>query len=184
MESIQDWLSDVKIIMSKRINAMNNYSIHLVWDEEQEGYAAFVPELPEVKFIEKKADLGRAVNGVARMAHQAVKAREAGGETVPDNCGLGSFSGQFRLRLPKSLHTVLAREAHAQGVSLNSYIMYLLSTRFSQEKTLQKLTEAYEAKIEAKVREVHEMVSSMTFGEPESDGFAWSSTQTDSVFAQ
>ncbi|WP_045217545.1 toxin-antitoxin system HicB family antitoxin [Desulfonatronovibrio magnus] len=163
---------------------MNNYSIHLVWDEEHEGYAGFVPELPEVKFVEKQADLGKAINGVVRMAHQAVKAREMGGDAVPDNCALGSFSGQFRLRLPRNLHTALAREAQVQGVSLNSYIMYLLSTRYSQEKTLQKVAEVYEAKIEATVREVHEMVSSMTFGEPETDGLVWNSTQTGSVIAQ
>jgi predicted RNase H-like HicB family nuclease len=39
------------------------------------------------------------------------------------------FSGKFVVRLPKSLHARLAKEAVNEGVSLNQYVVYKLSLR-------------------------------------------------------
>ncbi|MGN0070809.1 MAG: toxin-antitoxin system HicB family antitoxin [Atopobiaceae bacterium] len=38
-----------------------------------------------------------------------------------------SYSGQFKLRLPKSLHRSLAEHAKAEGISMNQYCLYLLA---------------------------------------------------------
>ncbi|MFW6177654.1 MAG: toxin-antitoxin system HicB family antitoxin [Desulfohalobiaceae bacterium] len=93
-------------------------------------------------------------------------------------------SGQFRLRLPRELHQDLAQEASRQGVSLNSYVLYLLSTRFSQEKAWQEAAGHYEQRMQETVREVQEMVSSMTLGDPEMEGFAWRSSGSSELLAQ
>ena len=37
------------------------------------------------------------------------------------------YSGQFKLRLPKSLHRALAEHSRAEGISMNQYCLYLLS---------------------------------------------------------
>ena len=37
------------------------------------------------------------------------------------------YSGNFRVRIPKSLHAKLAEDAKGEGTSLNQYIVYLLS---------------------------------------------------------
>ena len=39
------------------------------------------------------------------------------------------FSGKFVLRLPKTLHRKLARNAYKENVSLNQYVVFLLSER-------------------------------------------------------
>jgi antitoxin HicB len=44
-------------------------------------------------------------------------------EPVPDE----EFSGKFVLRLPKSLHRKLARNAKKENISLNQYAVYLLA---------------------------------------------------------
>ena len=36
-------------------------------------------------------------------------------------------SGRIALRIPKSLHTKLAEQAHKEGVSLNQYCLYKLA---------------------------------------------------------
>lgn len=41
------------------------------------------------------------------------------------------FSGEFKLRIPKSLHKQLSIEAELEGISLNQYLVYLLSSRQS-----------------------------------------------------
>lgn len=93
-------------------------------------------------------------------------------------------SGQFRLRIPKDLHAALVREAGAQGVSLNSYVLYLLSTRHSQEIAWQDASEFYARRIEETMREVQDRVFSMTLGEPEPAGFSWRSTGSSSIVTQ
>lgn len=39
------------------------------------------------------------------------------------------FSGKLNIRIPKSLHCDLSKEAKQQGVSLNQYIAYVLASR-------------------------------------------------------
>lgn len=45
-------------------------------------------------------------------------------EPVPEE---EEFSGKFVVRLPKTLHRKLARNAHRENVSLNQYVVFLLS---------------------------------------------------------
>lgn len=37
------------------------------------------------------------------------------------------YSGQFKLRIPKSLHRQLAEQSRREGISMNQYCLYLLS---------------------------------------------------------
>lgn len=37
------------------------------------------------------------------------------------------YSGQFKLRMPKSLHKSLAEHSKKEGISMNQYCVYLLS---------------------------------------------------------
>lgn len=41
--------------------------------------------------------------------------------------GVYDFSGKLNIRIPKSLHCQLSREAKRDGVSLNQYIIYKLA---------------------------------------------------------
>ena len=43
----------------------------------------------------------------------------------PDS--LEDYSGQFKLRIPRSLHRALAEHSQREGVSMNQYCVYLLS---------------------------------------------------------
>ena len=40
---------------------------------------------------------------------------------------LEDYSGQFKLRIPRSLHRSLAEHSQREGVSMNQYCVYLLS---------------------------------------------------------
>ena len=37
------------------------------------------------------------------------------------------YSGQFKLRIPRSLHRSLAEHSQREGISMNQYCVYLLS---------------------------------------------------------
>jgi predicted RNase H-like HicB family nuclease len=49
------------------------------------------------------------------------------GFPVPEPVNESQYSGKFVLRLPKTLHARLAKEAEKEGVSLNQYALYRLS---------------------------------------------------------
>ena len=46
---------------------------------------------------------------------------------IPEPDTLDNYSGQFKLRMPKSLHKSLANHALREGISMNQYCLYLLS---------------------------------------------------------
>lgn len=43
----------------------------------------------------------------------------------PDS--LQNYSGQFKLRIPRSLHRLLAEHSKREGISMNQYCVYLLA---------------------------------------------------------
>ncbi|ADH97851.1 type II toxin-antitoxin system HicB family antitoxin [Salisediminibacterium selenitireducens] len=49
------------------------------------------------------------------------------GDAIPEPVGDDHFSGNVRLRMPKSLHRDLSRAAKLEGVSLNQYLISKLS---------------------------------------------------------
>ena len=49
--------------------------------------------------------------------------------------------GRFTLRLPETLHTELESRAEQEGVSLNQYIVYMLTRQVSSSYTIQVLPE-------------------------------------------
>lgn len=48
-------------------------------------------------------------------------------EEMPEPISDGDFSGNLRVRMPKSLHKNLSQAAKLEGVSLNQYIIHKLS---------------------------------------------------------
>lgn len=50
------------------------------------------------------------------------------GFDVPMPITSDSYSGKFNVRIPKSLHQKLSIEAEQEGVSLNQYVVYKLSS--------------------------------------------------------
>ena len=101
------------------------YKLEIVPDTEEGGYAARYPELPGCITC---ADTLEAVMLNAADAKKAwlEAALEEGIEIHKPN-SLEDYSGQFKLRLPRSLHRALAEHSQKEGVSMNQYCVYLLS---------------------------------------------------------
>lgn len=47
--------------------------------------------------------------------------------SFPEPDSLDAYSGQFKLRIPKSLHKQLSEHSKLEGISMNQYCLYLLS---------------------------------------------------------
>jgi antitoxin HicB len=55
-----------------------------------------------------------------------IRTLEELGRAIP-NPKSDAFSGQWRLRVPRSMHAALARRADREGVSLNSLVTAMLA---------------------------------------------------------
>ena len=104
------------------------YRMEVIPDMKEGGFTAWYPDLPGcLSCGETMADA--VMNALEAKDVWLAAALEDGVEiadptTEPD---LSEYSGQFKLRLPKSLHKSLSEQAKKEGTSMNQYCIYLLS---------------------------------------------------------
>ncbi len=114
---------------------MAKYPIEVFWSGEDEGYIAVVPDLPGCNAW------GKTEADAIREAHDAmaawIKAARSMKRAIPKSSRPAddlAYSGKFLMRVPRRLHAEMARAAKAQGVSLNQYVLYLLTTRHAEKR--------------------------------------------------
>jgi antitoxin HicB len=93
-------------------------------DDDGGGWLATVPDLPGcMSDGETREEAARNVQGAVLSW---IEAAEELGRQVPVP---GSARGEWRQRVPKSLHEKLKRLAEAEGVSLNALVTSVLAER-------------------------------------------------------
>ncbi len=107
------------------------YSMNIIWSDEDEAFLATIPEFPGLSAFGETQE--EAMQEALEAARGMVAVYEEDVEKIPEPRKKREYSGQTRLRLPKSLHENLAREAEAEGTSLNSYIVFLLTQNYTVE---------------------------------------------------
>ena len=102
------------------------YRLEIVEDTAEGGYVASFPDL---KGCVTCADTATEALQLAMDAKKAwLEAALEDGYDIPLPETDDSYSGQFKFRMPKSLHRQLAEHARLEGISMNQYCLYLLST--------------------------------------------------------
>ena len=101
------------------------YKLEIVPDMDEGGFVARYPELPGC--ITVGDTLEAVVKNVNEAKIEWITAALEDGNTIPEPSSYDDYSGQFKLRLPKSLHKLLADQSKEEGVSMNQYCVYLLS---------------------------------------------------------
>ncbi len=102
-----------------------NYRMEIIEDRDEGGFVVSYPELPGC------ITCGETIESAVASALDAKKAwlEAAIDEKIeihePDS--LENYSGQFKLRMPRSLHRSLAEHSKREGISMNQYCVYLLS---------------------------------------------------------
>ena len=103
------------------------YPIEVFWSDEDEGFIAIAPDLAG------SSAWGKTEHEAIKELHTAIelwiKAAKKVGNPIPQPSDRAdvNYSGKFLMRVPKRLHSELAHAAKAQGVSLNQYVLYLLT---------------------------------------------------------
>jgi predicted HicB family RNase H-like nuclease len=101
------------------------YSRRVMWSEEDDTFVAVSPEFPGLSGLGDTQ--AQALNQLTTALAEAVDLMRSEGKALPDPLVHRGFSGQFRLRVPVSLHARLADRAAVERVSLNTLAVRLLS---------------------------------------------------------
>ena len=92
--------------------------------EEGGGWFAEIPLLPGC--MSDGESLEEAVENLSNAKREWIEASLELGRIIPEPTA-DEFSGQLRVRMPKSLHRTLSQMAKDENVSLNQLIIHQLS---------------------------------------------------------
>ncbi len=103
------------------------YDYRVVWSEEDEAFLARVAEFPSLA-AHGDSTL-EALNEIQEVVRLVILDLKEEGESVPQPFSSRQYSGKLNLRLPRTLHRELAKEAVVENVSLNQLIVTKLASR-------------------------------------------------------
>jgi antitoxin HicB len=110
---------------------MDQYSLHVEWSEEDDCFFATCPEFPG--FSAHGQTRAEALAEAEKGLELRIEAMKEEGVELPQPNEMEQYSGQTRLRMPRSLHAELSHEAAKQDVSLNSLMVSYLSRQLGRD---------------------------------------------------
>ena len=104
------------------------YRMEIIPDMEEGRYTAKFPDLPGCltcaetieELVESASDAKKV--WLTAALEDGIEIAEPG-----EYAELLEYSGQFKLRMPRSLHRSLSVHAKQEGISMNQYCLYLLT---------------------------------------------------------
>ena len=97
------------------------YRLEIVPDKEEGGYVVMFPELPGCMTCGET--LESAVSNAEDAKKTWLETALEEGQGIPEPDERDDFSGQFKLRIPKSLHRQLSEQSKREGISMNQYCL-------------------------------------------------------------
>ena len=102
-----------------------SYKMEIIEDQDEGGFVISYPDLPGC------ITCGETIESAKQNAKDAkrewIRAALEEGIEIYEPDSLENYSGQFKLRIPRSLHRSLAEHSQREGISMNQYCVYLLS---------------------------------------------------------
>ena len=102
-----------------------SYRLEIVRDDAEGGFVASYPDLPGCITCGETEE--EAVKNALDAKKVWLEAALEENIEIPAPDSLEAYSGQFKLRLPRSLHRSLAEHSQREGISMNQYCVYLLA---------------------------------------------------------
>lgn len=112
-----------------------HYPFDVVADED-----VFVVVFPDLPGCMTQVDSMEEIGAAAEEARTLwIETAYEQGLDIPMPSHPEEFSGRFNVRIPRSLHQQIARNAQREGCSLNQYVTYLLSAGNAQHEAASNL---------------------------------------------
>lgn len=107
------------------VNLDYEIKIRKLSEEEGGGWFAQIPLLPGCMSDGETPE--EALKNLEDAKRGWIETNMELGRAIPEPSLADDFSGQLRVRMPKSLHRTLSEQAKAENISLNQLILYHLS---------------------------------------------------------
>ena len=113
--------------MMKKLNDYMElpYRMEIVEDKDEGGFVVSYPDLPVC--ITCGETIEAAISNAVDAKKAWIEVALESGIEIHEPESLDGYSGQFKLRIPRSLHKTLAEHSKREGISMNQYCLYLLS---------------------------------------------------------
>ncbi|MDH5385211.1 MAG: toxin-antitoxin system HicB family antitoxin [Candidatus Aminicenantes bacterium] len=118
---------------------MDKHAVSIKWSDEDSGFIATIPGIQGLSAFGKTREEALSELDIASEAY--FESLKKAGRQLPDEEKVIPYSGQIRLRMPKSLHADLSDKAKDEGVSLNTYIVTLLSEKHTGRYLLKEVAD-------------------------------------------
>ncbi len=104
------------------------YHITIVHDSDDDGNEGFVAEVEELPgCVSQGSTPEEAVSSVYDAMAGWISVALDDARDIPEPRDPGTYTGRFLLRIPRTLHAELARQAQREGVSLNQFVATMLA---------------------------------------------------------
>jgi antitoxin HicB len=111
---------------------VRRYPATVFWTDEDGGFIATAPDLPGCSAFGETQE--QALVELEQAIEAWIEAARAAGNPIPEPSRPAiepQPSGRLLVRMPGSLHARLVQEAKREHVSLNQYVVFLLTTGFA-----------------------------------------------------
>jgi predicted RNase H-like HicB family nuclease len=112
------------------------YPVNIFWSEDDAGFIALAPDLPGCSAFGETRD--EALNEVRDAIEAWIGAARAAGNPIPAPSAPQpdyTHSGRVLVRMPKALHAQLVERAKVEAVSLNSWMVFVLTKGMVEANT-------------------------------------------------
>ena len=121
--------------MSKQKVLDYPFTIRHLSEEDGSGYFIEFPDLPGC--ISDGDTIEEAISNGSEAVSCWLKAAKEMQRTIPEPGAFENQSGKWVQRVPKSIHFRLVEKAKAEGVSLNTLVIAIISESLGKHKLLQ-----------------------------------------------
>ncbi len=121
----------------------------IVLSKGEDGYEAWHPEFGKWTACGIGDTKQEALEELDSLRSTVIECMFEDGLKIPDSyVNEKEYSGQFVVRLPKSLHKALVEHANLENISLNQYIVHLLSQANTNSLKMDKIIQQNERILE------------------------------------
>ena len=116
---------DLRFTQLQKVLETYGYRMEIIEDQDEGGFVISYPDLPGC--ITCGETIESAMQNAKDAKREWIRAALEEGIEIYEPDSLENYSGQFKLRIPRSLHRSLAEHSQREGISMNQYCVYLLS---------------------------------------------------------
>lgn len=107
-------------------HSSEKYSYETSWSEQDAAFIARVQEFPSLAAHGESPE--QALGELRSLVAFVLEELREEGSPIPIPLSLRDYSGRFNVRIPPELHRALVLDATRANMSLNSYVLYKLSS--------------------------------------------------------